>query len=275
MKVGMIGLGKMGGNMATRLRRAGHEVVGFDPPQRRVRRSARWPSWSSALAPGPGWRGRWSPPAIPPRRRSRAGRPARRRATSSIDGGNSNWRDSVRRGEALAAQGHRLRRLRHQRRRLGPGRGLLPDGRRRRRVRRHLPAAVRRPGAGGGRVRPRRQGRHRATSRRWSTTASSTGSCSPTPRATSCWPARASTSTWWARSTPGGGARSCGPGCSTCWSRRCEETPDLAGIARRRHRLGRGPLDRAGGHRAGRRRPRPSAPRSTPGSSPSRTTRWP
>ncbi len=30
MKIGMIGLGKMGGNMTERLRRAGHEVVGFD-----------------------------------------------------------------------------------------------------------------------------------------------------------------------------------------------------------------------------------------------------
>ena len=30
MKLGMVGLGKMGGNMATRLRRHGHEVVGFD-----------------------------------------------------------------------------------------------------------------------------------------------------------------------------------------------------------------------------------------------------
>ncbi|WP_222195697.1 phosphogluconate dehydrogenase (NAD(+)-dependent, decarboxylating) [Modestobacter italicus] len=30
MQLGMVGLGKMGGNMAERLRRAGHEVVGFD-----------------------------------------------------------------------------------------------------------------------------------------------------------------------------------------------------------------------------------------------------
>ncbi|MDO5739169.1 MAG: decarboxylating 6-phosphogluconate dehydrogenase [Ornithinimicrobium sp.] len=30
MKIGMIGLGKMGGNMRDRLRRAGHEVVGYD-----------------------------------------------------------------------------------------------------------------------------------------------------------------------------------------------------------------------------------------------------
>jgi 6-phosphogluconate dehydrogenase len=30
MQIGMIGLGKMGGNMAERLRRAGHDVVGYD-----------------------------------------------------------------------------------------------------------------------------------------------------------------------------------------------------------------------------------------------------
>ena len=36
MQLGLIGLGKMGGNMAERLRRAGHEVVGFDHhPDRR------------------------------------------------------------------------------------------------------------------------------------------------------------------------------------------------------------------------------------------------
>src|SRR4051812_20011526 len=30
MQLGMIGLGRMGGNMAERLRRAGHTVVGYD-----------------------------------------------------------------------------------------------------------------------------------------------------------------------------------------------------------------------------------------------------
>ena len=30
MELGMVGLGRMGGNMAARLRAAGHEVVGFD-----------------------------------------------------------------------------------------------------------------------------------------------------------------------------------------------------------------------------------------------------
>ena len=30
VQLGLIGLGKMGGNMAERLRRGGHEVVGYD-----------------------------------------------------------------------------------------------------------------------------------------------------------------------------------------------------------------------------------------------------
>ncbi|HYH25041.1 MAG TPA: NAD(P)-binding domain-containing protein, partial [Blastococcus sp.] len=30
VQLGLIGLGKMGGNMAERVRRAGHEVVGYD-----------------------------------------------------------------------------------------------------------------------------------------------------------------------------------------------------------------------------------------------------
>ena len=31
MQLGMIGLGRMGANMAERLRAAGHQVIGFDP----------------------------------------------------------------------------------------------------------------------------------------------------------------------------------------------------------------------------------------------------
>ncbi|MEU6342624.1 NAD(P)-binding domain-containing protein, partial [Streptomyces sp. NPDC046977] len=30
MQLGLIGLGKMGGNMRTRIRQAGHTVVGYD-----------------------------------------------------------------------------------------------------------------------------------------------------------------------------------------------------------------------------------------------------
>ena len=31
MKIGIVGLGRMGGNMATRLELSEHQVVGFDP----------------------------------------------------------------------------------------------------------------------------------------------------------------------------------------------------------------------------------------------------
>jgi 3-hydroxyisobutyrate dehydrogenase-like beta-hydroxyacid dehydrogenase len=37
----MVGLGKMGGNMRTRLQRAGIEVTGYDRDP-----SGRWPTWS-------------------------------------------------------------------------------------------------------------------------------------------------------------------------------------------------------------------------------------
>ena len=55
MKLGMVGLGRMGGNMAERLRARGHEVVGYDafatrptsPPWRR----------SSPRCPRRGWCG--------------------------------------------------------------------------------------------------------------------------------------------------------------------------------------------------------------------------
>ena len=52
-----------------------------------------------------------------------------------IDGGNSYFKDDVRRAAELKRQGHSLRRRRHQRRRLGPGARLLPDDRRRPRKR--------------------------------------------------------------------------------------------------------------------------------------------
>ena len=57
MEIGLIGLGKMGGNMAERLRRGGHEVVGYDRSESvaagRVDASR---SWSRAW-PRRGWSG--------------------------------------------------------------------------------------------------------------------------------------------------------------------------------------------------------------------------
>ena len=103
MKLGMVGLGRMGVNMAERLKAAGHEVVGYD-------------SFSDAsdVASLDELVTRLEPPRvvwlmIP------AGDPTqeavdRLRGLLSegdvvIDGGNSNWHDSVRRGGELAEDG--------------------------------------------------------------------------------------------------------------------------------------------------------------------------
>ena len=118
-----------------------------------------------------------------------------------IDGGNSYYRDDIDRAEALAPQGHPLRRRRHERRRVRPRARLLPDDRRRGRGRRAPRSDLR-----DARARRRRRSSARraapaiaataelgylhcgpdrapATSSRWSTTASSTASWPPTPRA--------------------------------------------------------------------------------------------
>ena len=72
-----------------------------------------------------------------------------------IDGGNSYYRDDIRRGAKLARVGHPLRRCRHQRRRRRPRARLLPDDRRRGRGRRPPDADLRR-------ARARRSRRRRA-----------------------------------------------------------------------------------------------------------------
>ncbi|HYZ99292.1 MAG TPA: decarboxylating 6-phosphogluconate dehydrogenase [Acidimicrobiales bacterium] len=103
MKIGMVGLGKMGGNMAARLEAAGHDVVGYDAysdasevgslaelverlePPRVV--------WSMVPA-GDATQGVIDELAghLQP-------------GDVVIDGGNANWHDSVRRGQALGDQG--------------------------------------------------------------------------------------------------------------------------------------------------------------------------
>ena len=82
MQLGLIGLGKMGGNMRERLRRAGHEVVGYD----RNPEVTDVDSLADLVAALPAPRVVWvMVPAgdIDPTRSSTAGRPARPRATSS------------------------------------------------------------------------------------------------------------------------------------------------------------------------------------------------
>jgi 6-phosphogluconate dehydrogenase len=106
MQVGMIGLGKMGGNMAERLRRHGHDVVGMDPNKPEAQ--AKDLDGLVELLDAPGQpRLAWSMvPAGEITDGTVAGL-AERLAPGDvvIDGGNSNFLDSMRHGEALAAKG--------------------------------------------------------------------------------------------------------------------------------------------------------------------------
>jgi 6-phosphogluconate dehydrogenase len=103
VKLAMVGLGRMGGNMAARLRDHGHEVVGYDV----FSDATDVGTLEELVAALPAPRVVWV--MVP------AGDPIEDTVNSLstllatgdvvIEGGNSNWRDSVRRAEALAARG--------------------------------------------------------------------------------------------------------------------------------------------------------------------------
>lgn len=105
MKIGMIGLGKMGGNMAERLRRHGHEVVGYDRDPS-VRDVASLEALCEALGGG-GRRIVWT--MVP------SGAPTDTTVTALgdllgegdlvVDGGNSDFRDSQRHAAELGRGG--------------------------------------------------------------------------------------------------------------------------------------------------------------------------
>ena len=81
MKIGMVGLGKMGGNMATRIGDAGHEVVGYDPHSD-ASQVGSLAELVERLGRRRGWCGRWSPPATRPSRWSPSSAACCRRGTS-------------------------------------------------------------------------------------------------------------------------------------------------------------------------------------------------
>jgi 6-phosphogluconate dehydrogenase len=103
MKLGMVGLGRMGGNMAERLRRGGHEIVGYD----RDPAVSDVGSLSDLVKILDTPRSVWV--MVP------AGSPTEQTVEELaglldagdliVDGGNSNFRDSIRRGEELDEKG--------------------------------------------------------------------------------------------------------------------------------------------------------------------------
>jgi 6-phosphogluconate dehydrogenase len=115
MQLGMIGLGRMGANMAERLLSGGHGVIGFDRDPEAIRRVAD--KGASAVRSPADLIERLSPPRViwlmvP------AGEavdeilhelaPRLERGDILIDGGNSNYRDSVRRARSLEERGIRF-----------------------------------------------------------------------------------------------------------------------------------------------------------------------
>src|SRR5437016_8218305 len=98
----MVGLGRMGGNMATRLRKAGHEVVGYARSSASEVNSLE--ELAAALeAPRTVWT--MIPSGDPTEQTIARLGELLSAGDLVVDGGNSNFRDSMRRGEALAARG--------------------------------------------------------------------------------------------------------------------------------------------------------------------------
>jgi 6-phosphogluconate dehydrogenase len=114
MEIGMVGLGRMGGNMARRLVRAGHRVVGWAPHPASVREAAQSgvePASSlddlvARLAPP---RAVWVmvPAGAQTEETLRALGERLAAGDAVVDGGNSFFKDDVRRAGLLAARGIR------------------------------------------------------------------------------------------------------------------------------------------------------------------------
>ena len=111
MQLGMIGLGKMGANMTTRLLRGGHKVVAFDFNKDAVKASeGDGATAASSLddlvsklsAPRIAWM--MVPSGEPTEQTLDNLLRLLKRGDVIIDGGNSNWKDSVRRAERCKAQ---------------------------------------------------------------------------------------------------------------------------------------------------------------------------
>jgi 6-phosphogluconate dehydrogenase len=112
MELGIIGLGKMGGNMAERLRLAGHKVVGFDFSAEAVKKLSDAGSVGASTledlvknlqAPRAVWI--MVPSGDPVDETIARLEPLFEKGDTFIDGGNSNYKDSQRRHAQLTAKG--------------------------------------------------------------------------------------------------------------------------------------------------------------------------
>ncbi len=112
MQLGMIGLGRMGANIVRRLMRAGHSCIVYDrdpaPGLALAKEGARAVESLGALVAGlAAPRAVWImlPAGGPTETTIEALRPLLSPGDVVIDGGNSFWRDDIRRGAALGAEG--------------------------------------------------------------------------------------------------------------------------------------------------------------------------
>ena len=112
MELGIIGLGKMGGNMAERLRLGGHKVVGFDFSQEAVKRLSDAGSVGVSTLEGlvknlQAPRAIWMmvPAGAPVDETIAKLKPLLQKGDTFIDGGNSNYQDSQRRYRELKPEG--------------------------------------------------------------------------------------------------------------------------------------------------------------------------
>ena len=112
MELGLIGLGKMGGNMAERLRRGGHKVVGFDFNAEAVKKltesgnvgvSSLEDLVKNLAAPRAIWL--MVPAGDPVDQTIAKLMPLMQKGDTFIDGGNSNYKDSQRRHAELQPKG--------------------------------------------------------------------------------------------------------------------------------------------------------------------------
>ena len=112
MEIGMIGLGRMGGNMAQRLLKGGHRVVAYDPNEDAVKAAEHNGATSASSiadlvsklsAPRAAWV--MVPSGEPTESTINTVADAMSPGDVIIDGGNSNYKDSVRRADALKGKG--------------------------------------------------------------------------------------------------------------------------------------------------------------------------